>query len=775
MDTSSLKKIKLYHLLLKDDKDPYRQLVSIASLNKLSNLFEYEQLWNFSYKKKPPKETFFYPDIYDKIPITPAHYGCFLAFKEAILHPENDNYDAIIICEADCLLRFGHKLVEDRIYKALDFCEQKDINYFSFGSRFALDTGIIQSIASEIHNEFHIVENIIGIQMIMFTKKGIDILKKYYKNNKWHGSDIFFSHAFNKKGIYTTSLTTQVSGFSTIENKERKYFFGDMALYRNLLDNNNINLIPKNILEIGSRDGDHAEELRYYFDIDESNVFIVEPNENTYEQIEKKYPKAKLIKKAIFNQSHKEKEFYQVNSDDKNLIGMSGLLYNPLYELDHYKTKKVKVETTTGKNLLKEINQKSIDLCKIDVEGATYEVLESFGDEIDKIKTMHIETEECQIWKNQKTDKEVSALLMNKGFLKIHETIAANIDKTKNQLDQIWVNKKIVRNINAFPKQSNNFQRLKIAFVVDHLSTGGMPAYVLQQAEVCKSHGHISVVIEVSNLSGDLYNKHYDELKKISRIIRLDDLKNGKSKNQNIIEIIRDSGAELIYFHDVIPDGDLYSFVNSKDRLFNTVLTIHSSTFEWEKLSWDLDRIVTVSDWQQKKVQESCQCKDVVKIEYSPWKPTCEEEKFVRRNKFRKKFNIPDETKVILHVGLWAPWKNQSYILDLAEKMDDKLFMFVGNQAINFKDYWEPLKLKLRNNTLVMGEQGEDFIQHALCGCDAFIFPSTMELYPISLLEAISSMEKVFANPLKTYEGLSGYNPLSMDLESDVKTINSIL
>ena len=57
-----------------------------------------------------------------------------------------------------------------------------------------------------------------------------------------------------------------------------------------------------------------------------------------------------------------------------------------------------------------------IDLVKIDVEGATYEVLESFGSDINKLKFIHLEAEYVQFWQNQKLYSDVSNLLLGYGF-----------------------------------------------------------------------------------------------------------------------------------------------------------------------------------------------------------------------------------------------------------------------------------------------------------------------------------------------------------------------
>jgi FkbM family methyltransferase len=142
-----------------------------------------------------------------------------------------------------------------------------------------------------------------------------------------------------------------------------------MTIYKNvLLEKTNIK--PQTVLEIGSRDGDDAEKLRLLFGIDSKNVWVVEPNPIQQNKILKKYPNITLIKKPIFNEE-KIITFYGVNVEDQTLNGVSSLLNRVDNLYDKINTNKIEIETILGSKLLEMIS-KDIDLCKIDVEGATF-------------------------------------------------------------------------------------------------------------------------------------------------------------------------------------------------------------------------------------------------------------------------------------------------------------------------------------------------------------------------------------------------------------------
>jgi len=193
---------------------------------------------------------------------------------------------------------------------------------------------------------------------------------------------------------------------------------------------------PKNVLEIGSRDGNDAEYLRRGFNIDAKNVWVVEPNPVQQNKIKNIYPNVNLITNPIFNIKKKFK-FYGVDVDDQILNGVSSLLnrIDGLYE--NINTHKIEVETILGIDLFTIIND-NIDICKIDVEGATYEVLESFGNKIKQVKSMHIECEHRPVWVNQKLYNTVSKFLSLNDFIQIYFNYCAN---DTLQSDSIWVYK----------------------------------------------------------------------------------------------------------------------------------------------------------------------------------------------------------------------------------------------------------------------------------------------------------------------------------------------
>ena len=103
--------------------------------------------------------------------------------------------------------------------------------------------------------------------------------------------------------------------------------------------------------------------------------------------------------------------------------------------------------------------------------------------------------------------------------------------------------------------------------------------------------------------------------------------------------------------------------------------------------------------------------------------------------------NLDPEYKHVLNVGLFTSRKNQAEIFEYAKHLiNEKIqFHFIGNQAPNFKDYWEPLMENKPDNCIVWGERSDT---HNFYSCmDLFLFTSKghhfdKETNPIVLKEA---------------------------------------
>jgi FkbM family methyltransferase len=202
---------------------------------------------------------------------------------------------------------------------------------------------------------------------------------------------------------------------------------------------NNTKIKPHNLFEIGSRDGHDASLISEYFNIQPLQVHVFEPNPYMFDKITKEYPGFKTHKKAIFNKNGKLVFNAAKDLDD----GRSSLYNRDIYNEDNFS--QVEVDTVKMSDFIKENDIKSIDLCKLDVEGAALEVLEGFGQDIDMLKSIQIESEAREVWEGQKTWFHIEQFMIHNDFVLVWQNTLADKAGVPTQNDSVWVKREYVK------------------------------------------------------------------------------------------------------------------------------------------------------------------------------------------------------------------------------------------------------------------------------------------------------------------------------------------
>lgn len=122
--------------------------------------------------------------------------------------------------------------------------------------------------------------------------------------------------------------------------------------------------------------------------------------------------------------------------------------------------------------------------------------------------------------------------------------------------------------------------------------------------------------------------------------------------------------------------------------------------------------------------------------------------------KFRKKYQIPEEKKVVISAGHLIRRKGIFDFLSLASEMPDTLFVWFGGG--NSWAVPRDVKRALRNkpdNVLFAGYVEPRELKEAYCGADAFAFFSYEETEGIVVLEALACEVPVVVRDIPVYEG----------------------
>jgi autotransporter strand-loop-strand O-heptosyltransferase len=285
--------------------------------------------------------------------------------------------------------------------------------------------------------------------------------------------------------------------------------------------------------------------------------------------------------------------------------------------------------------------------------------------------------------------------------------------------------------------------KLKILFLAPHLSTGGMPAFLLKRIQALQTLPNISIqVVEYQCYSKD-YVVQRDEIIKLTGLYTLNEDK------MRIFKVIEEFKPDIIHIDEMSERLDLKMMTRlySPDRKYRIVETCHDVSFNPSEKIFTPDIYAFCTPYHLDTFANLDGYREVIEFpidNYRVSEDDCYEAKIA--------LGMNLKMKHVVNVGLWTPGKNQGEMLELAKQMPDVGFHFVGNQAGNFQDYWEPLMKDLPENVKIWGER--DDAKYFIMAADIFMFNSTWECNPLVLREAISYGKKIIARDLPQYKNM---------------------
>ena len=273
----------------------------------------------------------------------------------------------------------------------------------------------------------------------------------------------------------------------------------------------------------------------------------------------------------------------------------------------------------------------------------------------------------------------------------------------------------------------------KLLYIAPHLSTGGLPQYLLKKVELLKDEFEI-YVIEYSDHGG---NKLVVQKNKILSLIDTDKFFTLGEDKYELLNLINQINPDIIHLEEIpeyFMDYDLAEKIYKTDRKYNIIETSHDSSFNTDNKLHFPDKFMFVSDWQIQQYKNLDIPKILVEypIEYKS-RPD--------RTQALKHLNLDPSRIHILHVGLFTPRKNQAEFFEYAKSLPQYHFHCVGNQAGNFAHYWKPL-MENKPDNITWWDERKD-VDSFYSSMDLFLFTSRgsdqdKETMPLVIREAMS-------------------------------------
>jgi len=287
----------------------------------------------------------------------------------------------------------------------------------------------------------------------------------------------------------------------------------------------------------------------------------------------------------------------------------------------------------------------------------------------------------------------------------------------------------------------------KLLYIAPHLSTGGLPQYLVKKVELLIDSFHIYVV-EYSDVTGGRLVVQRNRLKSILKN-ELITLSEDKMELISIIQRIQPDIVHLEEIPEMFCDSSLADEIYSTSRRYAIFETSHDSSFDIHYKRWTPDRLLLVSEYQRKLYSPLGIPIEVIDypIEFISKS---------NRDKYRAELGLDLTKKHILNVGLFTPRKNQKEFFEYARNLPQYQFHSVGNMADNFRFYWEPLLEDVPPNLKIWDERSD--VYKFFEAMDLFLFTSRgsntdKETMPLVLKEAVSAKIPICLYNLDVYEG----------------------
>ena len=296
----------------------------------------------------------------------------------------------------------------------------------------------------------------------------------------------------------------------------------------------------------------------------------------------------------------------------------------------------------------------------------------------------------------------------------------------------------------------------KVMYLAPHLSTGGMPAFLLKTIEELKDDLNIYVVEyqchsldfvvqrnAIMNIVGENFTTLYEN-------------------KMELFDVIDKWKPQIIHLQEPAErfDQEMIRKLYNDNRTYRIVETFHDVAFQPEDKIFLAEAYAFCTPYHIEKFPMDTY-RQVIEFPIENKQPG-----IVAKMDAKEKLGFSKFRANVLNVGLWTKGKNQGEGLEIARKYPDIDFHFVGNQAGNFQDYWEPLMKDVPENVKIWGERHD--VDEFMKAADIFMFNSTWECNPLVLREAIGYGLPVVARNLPQYMDMFTNYLLPIDTNLDL-------
>ena len=301
---------------------------------------------------------------------------------------------------------------------------------------------------------------------------------------------------------------------------------------------------------------------------------------------------------------------------------------------------------------------------------------------------------------------------------------------------------------------------MKVLLYEVHLSTGGAPRFALTRAKSLLEYTDVEVYLVEQACHSYDYVVQRNAVKELlgDRFYSID------NNADKLFEIIKNIQPDIIHIDDVSEriNQDIAKKLFKNDRKWYIIETPHDVMFNPDNQKvFHPDLYLFCTQYHTDVYANMDSMFHVIEYPIDAINATVEDKILAK-----KELGFDLNKKNVINVGLWTKGKNQGEMLEIAKKYPDIQFHSIGNQAMNFADYWQPLMKDIPDNVKVWGERAD--VATFMKAADIFMFNSVNECNPLVLKEALSYNLPIISRLLPSYppKYADYINPIDTDLDT---------
>ena len=282
-----------------------------------------------------------------------------------------------------------------------------------------------------------------------------------------------------------------------------------------------------------------------------------------------------------------------------------------------------------------------------------------------------------------------------------------------------------------------------LLILTPHMSTGGCPQVVAKKVELLKDYYNV-IVVEWEMIAWSFVVQRNRVINMIGdKFISL-----SENKEYDLFNIIEDHKVDYVMieeFSETFIPTHIMKRLYSKDKQYKIFETTHCSYTDpnWKKFL--PDKFIFVSPHSLDIFKDLGVPMDLIEYPIDIKTPN--------KKWAQEQLMLDPEWKHIINIGLFTSGKNQGYAFEIARLLQEYkiMFHFIGNQASNFINYWQPIMETKPDNCVVWGERSD--VDLFTQSCDIHLFTSRLELNPLSIKESLEYSKPTMIFNLPTYKG----------------------